>query len=101
MHNDSNIEVSVCCITYNQDAFIATAIESFLMQNTDFGFEIIIGEDCSTDNTRDIVLNYGKKYPDKIRVITSENNVGVVANELRVLQACKRKLNLPHPPARY
>jgi glycosyltransferase involved in cell wall biosynthesis len=91
MLNRNEINVSVCCITYNHNQFIAQAIESFLIQNTDFNFEIIIGEDCSIDGTREIVFNYSQMYSDKIKIVTSENNVGAIANELRTLQACKGK----------
>lgn len=83
--------VSVHIITYNQDRYIAQAIEGALGQQTDFAFEIIIGEDCSTDGTRDIVFEYQKKYPEMIRVITSEHNVGAAANSLRVREACRGK----------
>ena len=71
-----SILVSINCITYNQEEYVADAIEGFLMQKTDFDYEILIGEDCSTDNTRKIVEEYAAKYPDKIRLITSERNVG-------------------------
>ena len=83
--------LSVSCITYNHKEYIVQAIESFLFQKTNFSFEIVIGEDCSNDGTKEIVFNYLQKYPDKIKVITSEYNVGGVANELRTLQACKGK----------
>lgn len=83
--------VSVHIITYNQDRYIAQAIEGALGQQTDFAFEIIIGEDCSTDGTRDAVFEYQKKYPEMIRVITSEQNVGAAANSLRVREACRGK----------
>lgn len=69
--------VSVKMITYNHAPYIAQAIEGVLMQKTNFLFELVIGEDCSTDGTREIVFEYQKKYPDIIRVITSEHNVGV------------------------
>ena len=46
--------VSVCCITYNHEPYLAQAIESVLMQQTDFAVEMVIGEDCSPDNTRAI-----------------------------------------------
>jgi cellulose synthase/poly-beta-1,6-N-acetylglucosamine synthase-like glycosyltransferase len=52
------VKVSVLMITYNHEPFIAQAIESILMQVRDFDYEIVIGEDCSTDATRDIVLRY-------------------------------------------
>ncbi len=63
-------KVSVVCVTYNHEQYIAETIESFLSQETDFRFEIIIGEDCSTDNTLEIVNNYKKKYPNIIKVIS-------------------------------
>jgi len=83
--------VSVRTITYNHEKYIAQCLEGILMQRTDFPFEAVIGEDCSTDRTREIVLAYAKKYPDKLRVITSEENVGVVQNALRVQRACRGK----------
>ena len=83
--------VSVKMITYNHAPFIAQAIEGVLRQRTDFAFELIIGEDCSTDGTRKIVFDYQKKYPDIIRVITSEKNVGMKRNGLRTLKACQGK----------
>ena len=79
--------VSINCITYNHEKYIAKAIESFLMQKTNFDFEIIIGEDCSTDNTRKIVEEYVERYPDKIRMITAEKNVGARKNVLRIHEA--------------
>lgn len=87
----NEITVSVFCITYEHVRYIAQAIESFLMQKTNFLFEIVIGEDCSKDGTREIVLEYAQKYPDLIRVITSENNVGAIENEIRTFKACKGK----------
>ena len=60
--------VSVCMITYNHAAFIAQAIESVLMQKTAFPFELCIGEDGSSDGTRDICLKYAEKYPNQIRL---------------------------------
>lgn len=83
--------VSVRTITYNHEKYITQCLESILMQRTNFPFEIVIGEDCSTDRTRGIVMEYEKKYPDKIRVITSEQNVGPARNTRRVQQACRGK----------
>ena len=83
--------VSINCITYNHERYIADAIEGFLMQKTDFDFEIIIGEDCSTDNTMKIVQEYKQKHPDKIRVITSDKNVGANKNERRVHENSRGK----------
>jgi glycosyltransferase involved in cell wall biosynthesis len=81
--------VSVCCITYNHGNFISRAIEGFLMQETSFPFEVIIGEDCSTDNTCQIIRDYVDKHPQIIKLITSETNVGAYKNEYRVLMAAR------------
>lgn len=81
--------VSICCITFNHELFIAEAIESFLMQVTDFDFEIVVGEDCSIDNTGEIVENYALKYPNKIRLLNNSVNLGLQKNFHRTLKACK------------
>lgn len=60
--------VSVCMITYNHVPYIARAIESVLAQETDFPYELCIGEDESNDGTREICIDYAKKYPDRIRL---------------------------------
>lgn len=86
----TEIIVSICCITYNHEKYLAKAIEGFLMQKTNFQFEIIIGEDYSTDATRNIIENYRLKHPS-IQVITSESNVGAMQNEVRVQQLAKGK----------
>ena len=83
--------VSVKVITYNHEKYIAQCLEGILMQRANFQFEVIIGEDCSTDHTREIVLDYGQRFPETIRVITSETNVGGFQNFLRVQQACRGK----------
>jgi glycosyltransferase involved in cell wall biosynthesis len=83
--------VSVKMITYNHAPYIAQAIEGVLMQKTNFPFELVIGEDCSSDGTREIVFDYAKRYPDIIRVITSEKNVGASENSSRTNKACQGK----------
>ena len=66
------MKVSVCITTYNHEKYIAQAIESVLMQKTDFDFEIIIGEDDSSDNTRDISKEYKAKHPEKINLFLND-----------------------------
>lgn len=83
--------VSVPMLTYNHAPFIAQAIEGVLQQKTNYTFELVIGEDCSTDGTRDIVFEYQKKYPGIIRVVTSDKNVGMKKNSLRTVKACQGK----------
>lgn len=60
--------VSVCVITYNHENYIAQCLDGILMQQTDFQFEICLGEDNSTDKTREICVSYADRYPDKIRL---------------------------------
>jgi glycosyltransferase involved in cell wall biosynthesis len=76
-------------ITYNHGPFIAQAIESVLRQKGDFETELVIGEDCSTDNTRAVIEDYQQRYPGKIRLITSPNNVGPQPNFIRAYEACR------------
>ncbi len=86
-----NILVSINCITYNHEKYIADALESFLNQKTDFEYEIIVGEDCSTDNTRTIIKKFMRKYPKKIILITSQENVGMAENERRIYEVSQGK----------
>jgi glycosyltransferase involved in cell wall biosynthesis len=71
-----DIKVSVCMITYNQERYIAQAINSVLEQQTTFSIEIIVGEDCSTDGTRRIVEELAAAHPDRIRLRLAEQNQG-------------------------
>jgi hypothetical protein len=82
---------SVKMQAYNHEPYIAQAIEGVINQKTAFPFELVIGEDCSTDKTRQIVFGYQEKYPKVIKVITSNNNVGAFKNCLRSEKACRGK----------
>ena len=82
-------EVSVCMLAYNHERFIAQAIDSVLHQETDFEVELVIGEDCSTDGTRAIVAGYQSRYPDRVRSILNERNIGAQANFRRTFAACR------------
>jgi glycosyltransferase involved in cell wall biosynthesis len=81
--------VSVITLTYNHAPYIRQSIEGILMQKTTFAFELVIGEDCSTDGTREIVLEYFHKYPEIIKVVTSATNVGAIENLKRTNLACQ------------
>jgi glycosyltransferase involved in cell wall biosynthesis len=81
--------VSVAVITYNHEQFIAKAIESVLMQETDFPVELVIGEDCSTDRTREIVMDYAARYPNVIHVLLPERNLGLYQNWKAVSAVCR------------
>ena len=66
--------VSICCLTYNHEAFIRDALEGFLRQRTDFDFEILIYDDASTDGTARIIREYAMGDPERIRPILQEEN---------------------------
>ena len=82
------MKVSVALVTYNNELFIAQAIVSVLAQKTKFDVELIIGEDSSTDRTREIALNYQVRFPGKIRVLPNEKHLGMHRNLARTLAAC-------------
>ncbi|MEY8729271.1 glycosyltransferase [Francisella philomiragia] len=86
-----DILVSICCITYNHEKFISEALDSFLMQVTNFAFEIIVGEDCSTDNTLNIIKNYQRSYPDIIKLVDRNANVGMNKNLINTFKKCNGK----------
>ena len=81
--------VSVCMTTYNHERYIAQAIESVLAQQTTFAVEVVVGEDCSADNTLKICREYEAQYPDRVRVVTSDSNIGMHANYRRTIEACR------------
>lgn len=85
------MKVSVLIVTYNHEKYIAEALDSVLMQEVDFGYEIVIGEDFSTDNTRDILIDYQRKHPDKIRLLLQEKNFGFYGkyNFILTFHACR------------
>jgi predicted O-linked N-acetylglucosamine transferase (SPINDLY family)/predicted SAM-dependent methyltransferase/GT2 family glycosyltransferase len=83
------MKVSILMITYNHEKYIAQAIDSILAQEVDFDYEIVIGEDCSTDRTRQIVTDYQKLYPDKIQLLLPESNLGMLPNFVNTYNSCR------------
>ncbi|MBQ0142673.1 MAG: glycosyltransferase [Prevotellaceae bacterium] len=78
-------------LTYNHEKFIAKAIDHVLSQNVDFTYELIIGEDCSTDRTREICIDYQKKYPQLIKLILHPVNQGLIKNYVSLMQSAVGK----------
>lgn len=82
---------SVVICTYNQEQYIAQTLDSILKQKHDYPYEIIVGEDCSTDNTRKILLEYRKNFPAIIILLLNKHNVGMIQNYFTVVDNCKGK----------
>lgn len=82
-------KVSIVCVTYGHEKFISEAIDSFLVQKTNFPFEIIVGEDCSPDNSKAIIREYAKTYPNIIIAILRDKNIGALPNFLDLLSMAK------------
>lgn len=76
----SKIKLSILLITYNHEKYIAHTIESILQQEIGEVYEVLIGDDCSTDATREIILRYQEQYKDIIKPVFQEKNVGAARN---------------------
>lgn len=82
------IKASACIIVYNHEKYLKDCLDGALAQKVDFAYEIIISEDCSTDKSREICLEYQKKYPDKIKLFLNEKNLGLIGNWMKALSRC-------------
>lgn len=71
---ESDIKVSICCLTYNHEKYIEKTLNGFLMQMADFKYEIIVHDDASTDSTAEIVRSFEKKHPDVLHGIYQSEN---------------------------
>ncbi len=82
------MKVSVMMLAYNHERWIAQALDSAVAQEVNFSYEIVIGEDCSTDRTREIVKHYAERYPEKIRLLLPETNLGARENARQTAASC-------------
>ena len=83
--------VSVIVTTYNHEPYLAEALDAILAQRCNFGVEIIVGEDCSSDNTLEVCKTFAQHHPDNILLIASNENVGWRANYRRCVEAARGK----------
>jgi glycosyltransferase involved in cell wall biosynthesis len=81
-------KISVGVITYNQQSTIRQTLDSILAQKGDFDLELVIGEDCSPDNTLAICQEYAEQYPNVVKLLPNTHNLGIMANFARVMKAC-------------
>lgn len=85
----TKLKVSIVTITYNQEKYIAQALESFVMQDAKFSFEVIVADDCSTDKTPSIIKEYARKHPEIIKPIFRKKNIGAIPNIMDVIKKAK------------
>ncbi|MBI1781998.1 MAG: glycosyltransferase [Sphingobacteriales bacterium] len=81
-------KLSVCMLAHNTEKFIDKAVESVLAQKTNFEIELVIAEDKSTDNTKQKALYYKEKYPDLVKLILNQKNLGLSGNYIVALKNC-------------
>ena len=74
-HPDGAVLVSVICLVYNHEKYLRKCLDGFVMQKTDFAFEVLINDDASTDSSADILREYEAKYPNILRVIYQKENL--------------------------
>ncbi len=77
---ENKLKVSICVVTYNQEKYIAECLQSLVDQETDFKFEIVVSDDCSTDDTRKIISDFSERYPGMFRLFLHEENMGALKN---------------------
>jgi glycosyltransferase involved in cell wall biosynthesis len=82
-------KISVLMITYNHARFIRQALDSVLAQETNFSYEVVIGDDASPDGTGAILAEYAEKFPDRIRLLRRAQNIGMNANFADTLASCR------------
>lgn len=88
---NNDLMLSVLVLTFNQEEFIEQTLYSILNQKHSYRYEIVVADDCSTDNTRDIVRRIQREYPDIIKAIYNEYNLGVILNFYNAISYCKGK----------
>lgn len=73
--SEKNYKLTVLCTAFNHEKYIAQALESFVNQKTDFAFQVLVNDDCSTDGTAEIIRDYAARYPDIIKPLYQEKNL--------------------------
>lgn len=86
-----DITISILMPTYNHEKYISQAIESVLAQKTNYPYELLIHDDCSTDSTLAIAKNYATKYPDKIKLFTETENQGLMKSYKQLIEQSNGK----------
>lgn len=85
------MKISIVMLVYNHERFIDQALESILMQQVNFDYELIVGEDCSVDHSKDVIKEYEAKFQGKMFAIYRKKNIGATQNLIDCLLKCKGK----------
>jgi glycosyltransferase involved in cell wall biosynthesis len=85
---ENKLFVAIWMVTYNHEKYIEQAIESVMIQKTNFNYKLFLGEDCSTDNTKEICEKLKKKYPEKIELYLNKVNIGANNNAQQIYNVC-------------
>lgn len=96
MQQNKTPKVSVCVITYNHEKYIRQCLQSIVDQETNFNFEVIVGEDCSTDGTRAIVQEFAERFPDIVKPIYQKKNIGGGVNNFLSVHRAARGEYIAH-----
>lgn len=88
---ECEITVSIAMLTFNHGKYIEQALDSILMQKVNFRYEIVVGDDCSSDETQNILKSYAQKHPDKFLLLLRESNIGATNNHFDVIKNCRGK----------
>ncbi|MCF6142091.1 GNAT family N-acetyltransferase [Flavobacterium sp. K77] len=83
--------VSIFCMVYNHEKYIVECLDSLLMQICTFNYDIVLGEDCSKDNSRSIILNFNERFPGKFKLLLHDQNVGAQKNQEQIFKSCTGK----------
>lgn len=89
--SEPSVTVSVIVLTYNHSDYIRQALDSILMQKTDFNYEILVGDDASSDGTQEILKEYKERFPDKFRLTLRKENIGASSNAYDLMTSAKGK----------
>lgn len=76
----NDIKLSICCITYNHEKYLKEALEGILLQKVDFDYEVIISDDCSTDNSQSIIKSYLPLFKQRVKTFLGTKNIGAIDN---------------------
>jgi len=83
------IELSILLITFNNEKYIEETLLSIIKQKVDFNYEIVVGEDCSTDNTLKILNQFDNKFPNLFKIKKNESQLGILRNFKATLDRCE------------